>query len=44
MTVEATGTLKAEEIILSGINSLKQKLVDIQAQLEAESKTFDILY
>ncbi|VDN31940.1 unnamed protein product [Gongylonema pulchrum] len=35
-TVESTGALKAENIILSGITVLKKKLADIQNQLQRE--------
>ncbi|KAL4002709.1 DNA-directed RNA polymerase II subunit RPB3 [Acanthocheilonema viteae] len=35
-TVESTGALKAENIILSGISVLKKKLADLQNQLQRE--------
>jgi len=34
--VESTGALKAENIVLSGINVLRKKLIDIQTQLQTE--------
>ncbi|VDD90473.1 unnamed protein product [Enterobius vermicularis] len=36
ITVESTGALKAESIVLSGIAVLKQKLADLQNQLQRE--------
>lgn len=36
MSVESVGQLTAENIVLSGINVLKKKLIDIQNQLQIE--------
>uniref|UniRef100_A0A5S6QW42 DNA-directed RNA polymerase II subunit RPB3 n=1 Tax=Trichuris muris TaxID=70415 RepID=A0A5S6QW42_TRIMR len=44
MGVESTGALKAENIVLSGLNVLKQKLTDLQTQLSIEeSKIYLII-
>jgi DNA-directed RNA polymerase II subunit RPB3 len=36
ITVEGTGALKAENIVLSGIQVLKKKLLDVQEQLRVK--------
>uniref|UniRef100_A0A915EE81 DNA-directed RNA polymerase II subunit RPB3 n=1 Tax=Ditylenchus dipsaci TaxID=166011 RepID=A0A915EE81_9BILA len=36
ISVESAGALKAETIVLSGINALKKKLIDMQHQLNVE--------
>lgn len=36
ISVEGTGALKAENIVLSGIQVLKKKLVDVQQQMNIE--------
>lgn len=36
IAVEAVGQLTSENIVLSGINVLKKKLIDIQNQLQIE--------
>jgi len=37
ITVESTGALKAENIVLAGINGLKSKLHNLQVSLKEES-------
>jgi DNA-directed RNA polymerase II subunit RPB3 len=36
MTIESSGSLKSENIVLSGINILKNKLRDLQVNLQHE--------
>ncbi len=36
LSVESSGAIKAENVVLSGVNVLKKKLADLQTQLTHE--------